>query len=138
MCYNYFTSYLNRETPMKKISKILLLVLAFFTLAYGASAQRTRLKQWLGPARPQRMVFTPRYRIPVQTNGFDLNDIDPRYRVRLEWIDAAWDGAVAAYRREYGRDAQLPSPQLISRVTILPTLGFTSNSLDAGATFYKS
>lgn len=123
---------------MKKISKIFLLVLIFFTLAHGAPAQRTRLKQWLGPARPQRMVFTPRYRIPVQTNGFNLNDIEARYRVRLEWIDAAWDGAVAAYRREYGDDVQLPSPQLISRVTILPTLGYTSNSLDAGATFYKS
>src|SRR6185436_10258495 len=112
--------------------------LVFLTVAYAAPAQRTRLRQWLGPARPQRVVFTPRYRIPVQTNGFDLNDIDPRYRVRLEWIDAAWDGAVAAYRREYGNDVRLPSPRLISRVTILPTLGFTSHSLDAGATFYKS
>lgn len=123
---------------MKKISKILLLVLVFFTLAYGAPAQRSRLRQWLGPARTQRIVFTPRYRIPVQTNGFNLSDIDSRYRVRLEWIDTAWDGAAAAYRREYGNDVRLPWPQLISRVTILPTLGYTSNSLDAGATFYKS
>lgn len=123
---------------MKKISNMFLLVLALFTLTHSAPAQRSRLKQWLGPARTQRMVSTPRYHIPVQTNGFNLNDIDPRYRVRLEWVDTAWDGAMAAYRREYGNDVRLPSPQLISRVTILPTLGYTSNSLDAGATFYKS
>jgi hypothetical protein len=101
-------------------------------------AQRTRLQQWLGPARPQPIVFTPRHRIRVQTNGFNHGDVDPRYRVRLEWIDAAWDGAVAAYRRAYGNSVRLPSPRLISRVTILPTLGYTSNSIDAGATFYKS
>ena len=100
--------------------------------------QQRRLQQALGPARPQSIVLTPRYRIPVQTNGFNLADVDSRYRVRLEWIDAAWDGAIAAYRREYGNSVQLPPPRLISRVTILPTLGYTSNSLDAGATFYKS
>jgi hypothetical protein len=114
---------------------------AFLLLASAAApspAQRGRLRQWLGPARPQRIVLTPRYRIPVQTNGFDRADIDPRYRVRLEWIDRAWDGAVAAFRREYGGGARLPSPRLIPRVTILPTLGYTSDSLDAGATFYKS
>src|SRR5438132_12723196 len=71
-------------------------------------------------------------------NSVDLDDMDPRYRLRWEWIDADWDGALAAYRREDGEQAQLPSPRLISRVTILPTLGYTSNSLDAGATFYKS
>jgi hypothetical protein len=123
---------------MKKFSKILCLVLCILTLAHDTPAQRTRLKQWLGPARPQRIVLTPRHRIPVQTNGFNLSNIDPRYRVRLEWIDAAWDGARAAYRREYGRSVRLPSPRLISRMTILPTLGYTSHSLDAGATFYKS
>jgi hypothetical protein len=100
--------------------------------------QRTSLQQALGPARPQPIVLTPRYRIPVQTNGFGLPDIDSRYRVRLEWIDAAWDGAIAAYRREYGDSVRLPPARLISRVTILPTLGYTSNSLDMGATFYKS
>ena len=105
------------------------------TVSFG---QRARLQQWLGPARPQRIVLTPRHRIPVQTNGFDLNDIDSRYRVRLEWIDAAWDGAIAAFRSEYGNRVRLPSPRMIPRVTILPTLGYTSNSLDAGATYYKS
>ena len=115
-----------------------------FLLLFTAAAdppsfgQRTRLQEWLGPARPQRIVFTPRHRIPVQTNGFDLNDIDSRYRVKLEWIDAAWDGAVAAYRREYDGRERMPLPRMISRVTILPTLGYTSNSLDAGATYYKS
>jgi hypothetical protein len=125
---------------MRKFVGIISFALALFTLAYAApsAGQHARLKQWLGPARPQPVKLTPRYRIPVQTNGFDREEIDPRYRVRLQWIDAAWAGAVAAYRREYGRDVRLPSPRLISRVTILPTLGYTSHSLDAGATFYKS
>ncbi|MEP7274265.1 MAG: hypothetical protein ABI882_22410 [Acidobacteriota bacterium] len=102
-------------------------------------AQRTQqLDQALGPARPQAIVLTPIHRIPVQTNGFARNDIETRYRVRLQWIDAAWDGAIAAYRREYGERERLPSPRIISRVTILPTLGYTSNSLDMGATYYKS
>ena len=113
----------------------------FFTMTMpvpSVPAQRAQLRQWLGPARPQQIVLTPRHRIRVQTNGFHQADIDPRYRVRLEWIDAAWDGALAAYRREYGNSAQLPSPRIISRVTVLPTLGYTSNSIDEGATFYKS
>ena len=113
----------------------------FFLLAVNNSpsfGQRQRLQQWFGPARPQPIVMTPRHRIPVQTNSFDREDIDARFRVRLEWIDAAWDGAVAAYRREYGNQVRLPSPRIIPRVTILPTLGYTSNSLDAGSTFYKS
>jgi hypothetical protein len=67
-----------------------------------------------------------------------LRDVEARYRVRLEWVDAAWDGAVRAYRREFGRGVRLPRPRLISRVTILPTLGYTPDSLDAGPTFYKS
>ncbi len=100
--------------------------------------QRTRLDQALGPARPQPIVLTPRHRIPVQTNGFARADIDARYRVRLQWIDAAWDGAIAAYQREFGARDRLPPPRIISRVTILPTLGYTSDSLDMGATYYKS
>lgn len=126
---------------MKKIFVVTLITLFFvltvadYTVGLG---QRVRLQQWLGPARPQRIVLTPRHRIPVQTNGFDLNDIDSRYRVRLEWIDAAWDGAIVAFQREYGNRVRLPSPRIIPRVTILPTLGYTSNSLDAGATYYKS
>lgn len=125
---------------MKKLFGVLSLVLFFFAMADHSPAfsQRAQLKQWLGPARPQRIILTPRHRITVQTNGFEREDIDSRYRVRLEWIDAAWDGAVAAYRREYGNKVRLPEPGLISRVTILPTLGYTSNSLDAGATYYKS
>ncbi|MEO6724741.1 MAG: hypothetical protein ABIP14_05515 [Blastocatellia bacterium] len=126
---------------MKRLFRVVPFVLVFWLMAadYSASfGQRTRLQQWLGPVRPQPIVFTPRYRIPVQTNGFDLNDIDSRYRVKLEWIDAAWDGAVAAYRREYVDRQRMPLPRLISRVTILPTLGYTSNSVDAGATYYKS
>ena len=125
---------------MNRVLGIICFGVMLFTIAGVSPAlgQRARLKQWLGPARPQPIIFTPRYRIPVQTNGFDLGDLDPRYRVRLEWIDAAWDGAVAAYRREHGQGVRLPSPRLISRVTILPTLGYTSNSLDQGATFYKS
>lgn len=126
---------------MKRLFGVVFFALFFFFAAAEQAisfGQRTRLQQWFGPARPQRMVLTPRHRIPVQTNGFDLNDIDSRYRVRLEWIDAAWDGAIAAYRREYGDSVRLPSPRIIPRVTILPTLGYTSNSLDAGATYYKS
>lgn len=125
---------------MKKLCGVILFVLFSFMAAHSSSSapQRVRLQQWLGPARPQPIVRTPRYRIPVQTNGFDLNDVDSRYRVRLEWIDAAWEGAMAAYWREYGRREQPPVPRMISRVTILPTLGYTSNSLDAGATYYKS
>jgi|GEM_PF-2082601 len=125
---------------MKRCFGVVFFALLFFTFAGSSPSlgQRARLKQWLGPARPQRVILTPRYRIPVQTNGFDLDDVDPRYRVRLEWIDAAWDGAVAAYRREFGSGVRLPPPRLISRVTILPTLGYTSNSLDQGPTFYKS
>src|SRR5262245_59139913 len=126
---------------MKRAFGILLFAFTFFFAAGDQTVllgQRTRLQQWLGPARPQRIVLTPRYRIPVQTNGFDLNDIDSRHRVRLEWIDTAWDGAITAFRREYGESVRLPPPRLISRVTILPTLGYTSNSLDAGATYYKS
>jgi len=125
---------------MKRLSAVVSLALVFLAVAGHAPSlgQRARLKQWLGPARPQPIILTPRYRIPVQTNGFDLDDIDARHRVRLEWIDAAWEGAIAAYRREYGDQVRLPSPRLISRVTILPTLGYTSHSLDAGATFYKS
>ena len=113
-------------------------LLAGIVFAPPVPAQGTQLKQWLGPARPQQVVLTPRHRIRVQTNGFHRGDVDPRYRVRLEWIDAAWDGAIAAYRREYGGSVALPSPRLISRVTILPTLGYTSHSADEGATFYKS
>lgn len=119
----------------------IVLATAFFLGSANDSpllGQRVQLKEWLGPARPQRIVFTPRHKIPVQTNGFNRQDIDSRYRVQLEWIDAAWDGAMAAYRREYGDKVRLPDPNLISRVTILPTLGYTSNSLDAGATYYKS
>ena len=125
---------------MRKLLGIIFFALVFFTLASGSLSlgQRARLKEWLGPARPQRMVLTPRYKIPVQTNGFDLGDIDSRYQVRLEWIDAAWDGAITAYRRAFGQRVQLPSPRLISRVTILPTLGYTTNSVDQGPTFYKS
>lgn len=125
---------------MKRLLRVGLFALFFLLVATDAPSfgQRARLQQWLGPARPQRIVLTPRYRIPVQTNGFDLRDIDSRYRVRLEWIDAAWDGAAAAYRREYGNKEPLPTPRLISRVTILPTLGYTPDSLDAGATYYKS
>lgn len=125
---------------MKKLFGLLLAMLFFFAVAdYSHTfGQRAQLKQWLGAARPQKIVLTPRHQIPVQTNGFGREDIDSRYRVRLEWIDAAWDGAVAAYRREYGNKVRLPEPGLISRVTILPTLGYTSNSLDAGATYYKS
>lgn len=126
---------------MKRMVSAWSLTVLFLFLAKSGQpslAQRMRLQQWLGPARPQSILRTPRYRIPVQTNGFDLNDIDSRYRVRLEWIDAAWEGAIAAYRKDYGRGERLPSPRIISRVTILPTLGFTSNSLDAGATYYKS
>ena len=125
---------------MKRSTVTTLAFLLLFSASLGSLvfAQRTRLQQWLGPARPEGIVFTPRHRIRVQTNGFTRNDVDPRYRVRLEWIDAAWDGAVAAYRKEYGNSVRLPSPRLISRVTILPTLGYTSNSIDAGATFYKS
>lgn len=125
---------------MKRLLGVALggLMLGALALESPSLAQRTRLRQWLGPARPQRLVLTSRYRIPVQTNGFDLDDIDPRYRVRLEWVDTAWEGAVAAYRREFGPGERLPGPRLISRVTILPTLGYTANSLDAGATFYKS
>jgi len=127
------------------MKRLLAVVIALFCL-YAAADQapsfgqrgRTRLQQWLGPARPQRIILTPRHRIPVQTNGFDLNDIDARYRVRLEWIDAAWDGAIAAFRREYGDRERLPAARLIARVTILPTLGYTSDSLDMGATYYKS
>lgn len=126
---------------MKRLFRALpIVLLLLFTVAGSSTSfgQRARLQEWLGPARPQRIVFTPRYRIPVQTNGFDLNDIDSRYRVKLEWIDAAWDGAVAAYRRETDGRERMPLPKLISRVTILPTLGYTSNSLDMGATYYKS
>jgi len=112
--------------------------LAWTLFVPNVPAQGTQLRQWLGPARPRQIVLTPRYRIPVQTNGFDQGDVDPRYRVRLEWIDAAWDGAIAAYRREYGNSTRLPSPRIIPRVTILPTLGYTSNSVDEGAAFYKS
>ena len=101
-------------------------------------SQRPRLDQALGPARPERIALSPRYRIPVQANGFGRPDIDPRFRVRLEWIDAAWDGAVSAFRREYGEGVALPPPRIISRVTILPTLGYTSDSLDMGSTYYKS
>ena len=125
---------------MKRLIVILCLSLAGLAgVDLPASlGQRAPLQQALGPARPQPIVLTPRYRIPVQTNGFALPNIDSRYRVRLEWIDAAWDGATAAYRREYGDSVALPPPRLISRVTILPTLGYTSGSLDMGATFYKS
>lgn len=126
---------------MKKLFGIAVFTFFLFFAAANCTVsfgQRARLQQWLGPARPQRIALTPRHRIPVQTNGFDLNDIDSRYRVRLEWIDAAWDGALAAFRREYGNRVRLPSPRMIPRVTILPTLGYTSNSLDAGATYYKS
>ena len=126
---------------MKRLFRTVLVALFLLFAVAGDSTsfgQRTRLQEWLGPARPQRIVFTPRHRIPVQTNGFDLNDIDSHYRMRLEWIDAAWDGAMTAYLREYGNRERAPLPRLISRVTILPTLGYTSNSLDAGATYYKS
>ncbi|HQR34357.1 MAG TPA: hypothetical protein PLK30_16580 [Blastocatellia bacterium] len=125
---------------MKKLIRALPLALMFFAVVDSSQVfgQQALLKQWLGPARPQKIVLTPRHRIPVQTNGFDREDIDSRYRLRLEWIDAAWDGAITAYRREYGNKVKLPEPGLISRVTILPTLGYTSNSLDAGATYYKS
>ena len=126
---------------MKKLFRTALLGSFFFAIAGQSptlSQQTTQLKQWLGPAKPQRIVLTPRHKIPVQTNGFDREAIDSRYRVQLEWIDAAWDGAVIAYRREYGNKVRLPQPKLISRVTILPTLGYTPHSLDAGATYYKS
>jgi len=111
---------------------------AFILVGSTWPEQRTQVRQWLGPARPQQIVVTPRHRIRVQTNGFNQGDIDPRYRVRLEWIDTAWDGAIAAYRKEYGNSVSLPPAQIISRVTILPSLGYTSNSADEGATFYKS
>lgn len=100
--------------------------------------RREQLQEALGPARPQAIVYTPRFRIPVQTNGFARPDIDDRFRVRLEWIDNAWDGAIAAFRKAYGASERLPPPRIISRVTILSTLGYTSDSLDAGATYYKS
>lgn len=127
---------------MKKLFRAAIWLGVFFFATADCSlalSQRTpELKQWLGPAKPQRIVLTPRHKIPVQTNGFDREAIDSRYRVQLEWIDAAWDGAVTAYRREYGNKVKLPPPKLISRVTILPTLGYTPHSLDAGATYYKS
>lgn len=125
---------------MKNLFGVVSLALFFFAVAdYSPTlGQRVQLKQWLGPAQPQRIILTTRHRIPIQTNGFDRKEIDSHYRLQLEWIDAAWDGAVAAYRREYGKKVRLPEPSLISRVTILPTLGYTSNSLDAGATYYKS
>ena len=108
------------------------------SLVYFQRTDAQSLNQPLGGARPQRIVVTPRHRIPVQTNGFNLNDIDERYRVRLAWIDQAWDGAIAAYRQAYGPNVRVPSSKLISRVTILPTLGYTARSLDLGATYYKS
>ncbi len=125
---------------MNNLFRAVLLGSFFFTIAsYSPTlSQQTQLKQWLGPAKPQRLVLTPRHKIPVQTNGFDRETIDSRYRVQLEWIDVAWDGAVTAYQREYGNRVRLPQPKLISRVTILPTLGYTPHSLDAGATYYKS
>lgn len=129
---------------MKGRTVVLTTVVLLLSLSEAGSlvyVQRTyaqKLNQHFGGARPQRILVTPRHRIPVQTNGFNLNDIDARYRVRLEWIDRAWDGAIAAYRHAYGRNARLPSSTLISRVTILPTLGYTSRSLDMGATYYKS
>ena len=125
---------------MKRLFWALLSGIAFLAAISSSPTlgQRVELKQWLGPARPQRIVLTPRHKIPIQTNGFDREAIDSKYRVRLEWVDAAWDGAVAAYRREYGNKVKLPEPKLISRVTILPTLGYTAHSLDAGATYYKS
>ena len=125
---------------MKNLIRLVSVLFFFVTiLGYWTSyGQGERLREWLGPARPQPIVHTPRHRISVQTNGFDRDDIDERHRVRLEWIDAAWDGAIAAYQGEYGKNERLPSPSLISVVKILPTLGYTSDSLDRGATFYKS
>ena len=93
--------------------------------------------QWLGDPRPQ-VVTSPKHRIPIQTNGYHLPDIDCKYRVRLEWIDRAWDNAIRSLTEGLPGVSAPKVDQIVNKVTTMSTFGYAGNSVDQGAAYYRS
>ncbi len=91
---------------------------------------------WLGDARPE-IVKSPRYGIPIQTNGYHRADIHCQYRVRTEWIDKSWDFAVQTMKDATGKNAPALD-QTVNKVVIMPSFGYAVNSVDQGSTYYRS
>lgn len=92
---------------------------------------------WLGDPRPQ-MVTSPKHRIPIQTNGYHLPDIDCKYRVRLEWIDRSWDDAIRSLNENLPGTPAPRLDQIVNQVIVMPTFAYAGNSIDQGAGYYRA
>ncbi len=91
---------------------------------------------WLGDARPE-VVRSPKYGIPIQTNGYHRADIHCQYRVRTEWIDKSWDFAVQSLEESLNN----PPPaleQTVNKVVIMPSYGYAKDSIDQGSSYYRA
>lgn len=94
----------------------ILVSLLVFTLTLGWST--AALAGYCGPEVNQGYQLSPRYQIPVNTNGFNESHPDARCRIKLDYIDQAVDVQIARWSTQ-GKTASQVVTQLRKNRVVL-------------------